>query len=180
MTWLGDLGSALLGALYANIVLATVGGIVALGVGALVARRLGWIAAARRHPARTGALVVAGLAIALPVGWYLASPLVVSAEVDDPAPIVASRPSPAATTPSRTEGPGAPSAPATTPTPTPTVPPSRPLGRSGAFHGSDEFHFGRGVARLIEIEPGRYVVRLEDFAVRNGPDLYVYLSPSVD
>jgi hypothetical protein len=46
--------------------------------------------------------------------------------------------------------------------------------------GEDEFHFGRGTALLIETEPGRYVVRLEDFEVRNGPDLYVYLSPVPD
>ncbi len=49
---------------------------------------------------------------------------------------------------------------------------------SGRFHGSDDFHFGRGTASIIEIEPGRYHLRLEDFSVRNGPDLYVYLSPS--
>jgi hypothetical protein len=45
------------------------------------------------------------------------------------------------------------------------------------FSGADEFHFGRGTARLIETEPGRYVLRFEDFSVRNGPDLFVYLSP---
>ena len=28
--------------------------------------------------------------------------------------------------------------------------------------------------------PGSYILRLEDFSVRNGPDLYVYLSPAVD
>ena len=55
-----------------------------------------------------------------------------------------------------------------------------PITLVGAFHGSDEFHFGRGTARLIETAPGAFVVRLEDFAVRNGPDLYVYLSPSAD
>jgi hypothetical protein len=30
---------------------------------------------------------------------------------------------------------------------------------------------------LIETAPGEFVVRLEDFAVRNGPDLFVMLSP---
>jgi hypothetical protein len=33
------------------------------------------------------------------------------------------------------------------------------------------------MARLIETAPGQFTLRLEDFAVRNGPDLYVYLSP---
>ena len=50
----------------------------------------------------------------------------------------------------------------------------------GEFHGSDDFHFGRGTASVIETSPGRYHLRLEDFSVRNGPDLFVYLSPEAD
>jgi hypothetical protein len=49
--------------------------------------------------------------------------------------------------------------------------------RSGTFTGADEFHFGNGTATLVETSPGSWVVRFEDFSVRNGPDLYVYLSP---
>jgi hypothetical protein len=64
--------------------------------------------------------------------------------------------------------------------PTPTPAPVELVARHGRFQGSDEFHFARGSARLIETAPGMFVVRLEDFAVRNGPDLYVYLSPSAD
>jgi hypothetical protein len=48
---------------------------------------------------------------------------------------------------------------------------------SGRFRGTDDFHFGRGTATIVETEPGRYHLRLEAFSVRNGPDLYVYLSP---
>ena len=48
----------------------------------------------------------------------------------------------------------------------------------GMVEGADAFHFGRGRALLIETAPGRYVLRFEDFSVRNGPDLFVYLSPS--
>ncbi len=47
----------------------------------------------------------------------------------------------------------------------------------GEFKGADEVHFGRGTALLIETAPGRHVLRFEDFAVQNGPDLFVYLSP---
>ena len=50
----------------------------------------------------------------------------------------------------------------------------------GSFHGSDDFHFGRGTATIIETSPGRFHLRLEDFSVRNGPDLFVYLSPAAD
>ena len=50
----------------------------------------------------------------------------------------------------------------------------------GAFHGTDEFHFGRGTASIIETARGRFTLRLDDFSVRNGPDLFVYLSPAAD
>jgi hypothetical protein len=50
----------------------------------------------------------------------------------------------------------------------------------GTWRGADEFHFAEGIAKLIESEPGRYIVRVEEFSVRNGPDLFVYLSTSPD
>jgi hypothetical protein len=51
---------------------------------------------------------------------------------------------------------------------------------TGRFTGTDDFHFGKGTATIIETAPGAYHLRLDDFSVRNGPDLYVYLSPSAD
>ncbi len=42
--------------------------------------------------------------------------------------------------------------------------------------GADDFHFGHGDALLIQTGPSTYVLRFESFSVRNGPDLYVYLS----
>jgi len=50
---------------------------------------------------------------------------------------------------------------------------------SGEFAGADEFHFGSGTASIVETAPGRYALSFDDFAVRNGPDLFVYLSPDV-
>jgi hypothetical protein len=50
----------------------------------------------------------------------------------------------------------------------------------GTFRGADEFHFGEGTASIIEVEPGRFSLRFEDFSVRNGPDLFVYLSPDAN
>lgn len=47
----------------------------------------------------------------------------------------------------------------------------------GQFVGADDFHFGEGDAILIETAPGTYTLRFENFSVRNGPDLFVYLSP---
>ena len=60
--------------------------------------RLGWFAAARRHPARAGALVVVLLAVALPIGYYTASPLWIRTVLIEPAPavVVAATPTPVA------------------------------------------------------------------------------------
>jgi hypothetical protein len=173
MSVLGDLGSALFGAAYTYRFLVAGASVAAVVAIAIVARRRGWLGPARRHPWRAAAILVPALALAAPVAWYLGSPLVLSTTIDEPAPIAAATPAPS--TPA-TSAP--PSASASTP-PAPSGTPAR-LALAGTFHGSDDFHFGRGTARLIETAPGTFVVRLEDFAVRNGPDLYVYLSPSAD
>ena len=68
------------------------------------------------------------------------------------------------------------STPAAPPTPT-TAPFTASTIASGTFSGTDDFHFGHGTASIVEVEPGRYHLRLADFSVRNGPDLFVYLSP---
>jgi hypothetical protein len=48
---------------------------------------------------------------------------------------------------------------------------------SGMFAGAgDGIHNAEGVARVLNLEDGSSVLRLEDFKVTNGPDLYVYLS----
>jgi len=54
------------------------------------------------------------------------------------------------------------------------------ISETGEFKGTDELHFGRGQAQIIETAPGRFVLRLEDFSVQNGPDLFVYLTPAED
>ena len=183
MQWLGDLGAAFFGALYDYRIPVALGSVVALVLVAIVARRRGWVGSARRHPRTTLALLIPALAIALPLGWYMASPLILSSSIDEPAPVVA-RPSASAVVAPASAAPPVPASaapPSVAPSPSPVAPTVAPLlARSGPFHGSDEFHFGRGTARLIEVSPGEFVVRLEDFAVRNGPDLFVYLSPDAD
>jgi hypothetical protein len=48
---------------------------------------------------------------------------------------------------------------------------------TGPFVGvGDGIHDARGTAKVIPIEGGGNVLRLEDLVVTNGPDLYVYLS----
>jgi len=104
-----------------------------------------------------------------------------SAEPPSAEPPSAEPPSaePPSAEPPSAEPPSAAPPPAATPDPTPTpfVPSTI---ASGEFQGTDEFHFGRGTASIIETAPGRFHLRLEDFSVRNGPDLYVYLSPDPD
>ncbi|MBA2719924.1 MAG: DM13 domain-containing protein [Chloroflexi bacterium] len=186
MTWLGELGSAILGGLYTYRVPVAIGGVGLAVAVLLIARRQGWVGRARRHPRATAAILVPLLAIALPVGWYLTSPLVLSATINEAPPVVAgaSIATSGGSAPSSREAAGSglpvasPAASTTSPTPLETAAPL--LVRTGSFHGSDEFHFGRGTARLIETAPGTFVVRLENFAVRNGPDLFVYLSPDAD
>jgi hypothetical protein len=52
---------------------------------------------------------------------------------------------------------------------------------SGTFSGAgDGVHNASGTARILNLEDGSAVLRLEDFRVTNGPDLFVYLSTDRD
>ena len=172
MDWLEDLPGKLTASLYTFRIPVLIASVVALVVFVLVARRRGWFAAARRHPGRSAALAIALLAVGIPTGWYLGSPLIIRTSLEEPLPIATPVTYPA---PSGSDPPIQTSA----PTAVPTTPTTRPP-RTGDFHGTDEFHFGRGTATLIETAPGTWIVRFEDFSVRNGPDLYVYLSPDAE
>jgi electron transfer DM13 len=166
MEWIGDLERGFATWIYPNRVLVALAGVVVVVGVALVAWRQRWDLVARRRPLRAAVVGAAFLAVALPLGWYLGSPLFISNMIDEPAPAAAAGGTP---TP-------APTAEAATAQPTVAL----AAERSGQFHGADDFHFGRGTARLIETAPGAFTVRLENFEVRNGPDLYVYLSPSAN
>jgi hypothetical protein len=158
----------------------------------VVAARRGWFAAARRHPGRAGVLIAVALVVMAPAAWYRGSPLLIRTELQEP-PAAAV----AGATDTSTASPGAvvdlvaesptPSTVASAPagttkaapasTPATATPVATPLVRSGSFAGADDFHFGRGRATLTETADGVALLRFDDFSVRNGPDLYVYLSP---
>jgi Electron transfer DM13 len=174
---LGEFGREFFGALYDyRLPIAVASAVIAVSI-VVVAWRRGWIAAARRHPGRSAIALAAALAVGGPLTWYLASPIWIRTSLVEAGPTAA----PAiVSTPAPSVAPSAPTAPppsepstAPTPMPTPFVPATV---ASGRFAGTDEFHFGRGTASIVEVEPGRYHLRLDDFSVRNGPDLYVYLS----
>lgn len=176
MPFLGDLERFAATTLYpwrfalAAITIAAVGGLV------VIAARRGWFGAARRHPRRTGVLATVAVVVLAPAAWYLGSPLFIRTELYEPPPVaVAPTESPTATEPSATL-PTATAAPAGSP-PVTAAPTPPPVVRSGSFVGADDFHFGRGRATLTEATDGTATLRFDDFSVRNGPDLYVYLSP---
>ena len=182
MDALGELLEPVTTNLYAWRVPIAAASVVGAAALALIAWRLGWLGAARRHPGRAGALVLAGLLIGGPIAWYLAAPVFLRTSLVEAGPTVA--PTPALSIPAPSAVPtGAPTAPptvaqTTTPTvaPTPTPFVARTV-VAGEFSGTDDFHFGRGTASIVEVAPERYHLRLDEFSVRNGPDLFVYLSP---
>lgn len=97
-------------------------------------------------------VVAAGLVAAgawLAVGWFGVQGLVVDDTVDEAPPVFAARP------------------PATT-----VVPP--PAAVRGTFRSRS--HPTRGTAVVLTGGGGERVLRLEDFATDNGPDVNVYLS----
>jgi hypothetical protein len=161
-----------------------VAAIVAAVAALYVGHRRGWYRLALRHPLISSVAAVIILAVTIPAGYYLASPLFQRSVACEASPLpgadagsekcddrivadVTSAPTAAPAT-------AAPVEPTTASTPEPTF--EARLTHQGEFHGADDFHFGRGKALLIESAPGRYVLRFEEFSVRNGPDLYVYLS----
>ncbi|MFL5644819.1 MAG: DM13 domain-containing protein [Chloroflexota bacterium] len=176
---LDDLQRALFDGLYTNRIPVLVGSIL-VGVAVIaIAWRLGWFGAARRHAIRTALLAIIAVAVLAPFGYYAASPLWIRTELVEPDPVAVLE------TPAATSEPVALTAPPTAspstrpPTPRPTAFLARKLA-TGSFTGTDDFHFGNGTASIIETAPGVYHLRLDDFSVRNGPDLYVYLSTKPD
>jgi len=157
-------------------------GLAAIGVAlAVMAYRRHWFEIARRHPRGSLVGAVVTLAIGLPVAWILVSPLFIRTQLDEASPLlVASVPA--------TPGPGTPG-PSARDQAAILLPTGSPVSdtadgprtvASGTFTGADDFHFGSGKALLVETAPDTYVLRFEDFSVQNGPDLFVYLSPSSD
>jgi hypothetical protein len=150
-------------------------GAVAVALGA-VAWRSGWLAVLWRRRVLTAVITVPMLAVALPVGWYALSPLWERTRLDEASPLAVATPmlTPEAAPTASAAGDASPG----------------PSGREGMFMprvthqgmfaGADDFHFGRGDALLIETSPGMYMLRFEDFSVRNGPDLFVYLTNDPD
>ena len=48
---------------------------------------------------------------------------------------------------------------------------------SGELTGTDAFHTGSGEVLLVSDPDGNLILRFQEYAVQNGPDLFVYLTP---
>jgi hypothetical protein len=48
--------------------------------------------------------------------------------------------------------------------------------KEGTWHGQDDFHFAEGRAAILGNGEGDYILRLDAFRVRNGPDIEFFLS----
>jgi len=143
--------------------------VVLLGI-AYAAHRVGLHRVVLRNPLPSAAVGVPLTVLALVAGNYFLSPLWERSFLEEESPLAAapestSAPTAEAMSGGSATGGGAQMAPFMVST-----------AYSGMFRGADDFHFGRGDALIIETEPGKYVLRFENFSVRNGPDLYVYLS----
>ena len=102
MPSIGDIANDVARSLYEYRILVAVVSILLAILLAVVAQRLGWLAAARRHPRRTGSIAVAALLVALPMGWYLGSPIFIRTSLVEAGPLGAgaAKPTPAVSLPS--------------------------------------------------------------------------------
>jgi Electron transfer DM13 len=162
--------------------------VLALTATLFVAYRRRWDRFVWAHRLLAVAVAVPVLAVGIPGGYYVLSPLwdrttLIEASVDFDRSALTSAgiatPTPAA---AATEPPAGATAPPSSPTAAsqPAAGPQAELVAFGTWSGSDEFHFAEGEVLIIEESPGRFILRVENFSVRNGPDLFVYLSPAAD
>ena len=152
MPFLGDL-ERFFASLYPLRVPIFIGGVLVIVALSILAWRRRWDLAARRRPRLSATILAAILIVGLPLAWVLGSPIFVKTELDEVAPVTAN-------------GSGTGTSSATT--------------LSGGLSGADEFHFASGTVALIETASDVFVLRFQEVSVRNGPDLFVYLSPSED
>jgi Electron transfer DM13 len=166
------------------------GSIVIVAAELFLAYRLGWHKWAFQHRLLSTGIVAIVLAIGLPAGWYTVSPLFERETVCEASPLagagagseqcegvaVAANGSGGPATQAAIPSAPANGAPSATSAPSEPAPVEPRIAAQGEFAGADDFHFGRGQALLIETAPGAYTLRFENFSVRNGPDLFVYLS----
>lgn len=166
-----------------------VAAIAAAAAGGYIAYRLGLHQWALRHRMVTGVSLAVLLIVSAPIAYYTVSPIFDRNTVCEASPIpgagagsgdcdgsAVAATMPPADAPQLTSAPstGSPIEETAGPTAEPFV---AHVERQGQWVGADDFHFASGDALLIESAPGVYTLRVENFSVRNGPDVFVLLSP---
>lgn len=102
------------------------------------------------------------------LGWWLGAPLFFDREIKEVFPT----PTPTISV-EKTE---TNSAPETVKTETDETKSKPAILALGEFQDGDSYHKGKGTARIYEMSDGSRLLRLENFSVTNGPDLFVYAS----
>lgn len=161
----------------------------AMATGVWFAYRQGLHRTILRYPVQSAAIAVVSIAVFAYPAYYMGAPLFSGGKtVCEASPIAgASAGSDRCAGVAQATVQPAPGAAGDTPTDVPAISTPRVVGGGGTalvaqgeFEGADDFHFGRGQALLIESSANEHTLRLENFEVRNGPDLFVYLSTEPD
>jgi hypothetical protein len=116
-----------------------------------------------------GLVIVLGITAAL--GWWLIAPAFIDKEVNEPLPVavIEESPTPALVETSLT-------AQAVEPQPAnETAAGAEQILLKGSFYNLA--HLSTGEAAVYQLADGSRILRLQNFSVDNGPDLYVYLVP---
>ena len=120
-------------------------------------------------------LIAVALLVGVPVAWYLGSPLFINRTVTEAFPMTAKATLPEGMTREQAET-ELMEASKKTSAASETMPATAVATLAkGSFTDADSFHKGSGTALVARVGSDR-VLRLEEFRVTNGPDLYVYLA----
>jgi hypothetical protein len=117
-----------------------------------------------------GLVIILGILTAF--GWWFLSPAFIDNEVNESLPTVVIEPSQA---PASAESTSTAQSVEAQPTNETAATGTEQILLQGSFYNVE--HLGSGEAVVYQLADGSRILRLQNFSVENGPDLYVYLVP---